>query len=1048
VAIASTAVGTAAATTFNTFCIGGLLRSSFALSFGGLTGLVLIHNRALSAQEVASLAANPWQLFKAPQRTLPPTVHATLTKTLGALTVVGLVKKTVGSAVGRDYATIQAALDSLPASAITAGNSYVLELYNDSLFVENVSWSAGTGWDAAHTLTIRAAPGHGFNSNAAVRSNRLAFDQAHGVAVTGATANLSVLDFYGDNLTVDGIQFQTAGNTDVVAVYTDRQTTFSNCLIAHTGPPSTTPNEVAYIASGGTVVADNCIIIGDNDYCAAYLEGTDGVTATNCLAVNPSNRATGSYGFVFDDDGSLAGGLLVQNCAAFGYTTSFRNYSANSASIHAASGHNATDTSSLGGFAGSGSLVSQVYANQFVQPSDAGAVEDFRLKTGASLIDAGLTLSGADISGAVRGTAWDIGPWEYVPTITKTVGTAGRDYATIQAALDSLPASAITAGNSYVLELYNDSLFVQNIRWQAAMATDASHTLTIRAAPGHSFRDHPSVRTNRLAFNQAYGVALDGLDPASDTFDVQANYLFVDGLQIRSSGQYVGALYGESLVDVTNCLFDGQNAIYIGGTAAVVVDNCVAIGSDTGFDVETSVSLSVTNCLAVNPSNRATAAYDAFYLADIGALSGHPVSGSLLVQNCAAFGFANAFNNGSGDSVSINSASGHNATDGSSVGGFGTTGNLVSQTYADQFVQPSDASGLADFRLKTGATLIDAGGSASATDISGLARPQGTASDIGPWEYQAASGISADLAKTLGTATASATAAVSVGASLARTLGTATLAAAATLTDAGALTTTLGTAGASSTASVTVAASSSATLGAVTLAATAAVTVAAAASPTLAAASSTASGALAVAAAASLTLGTAQLGSAAALTDSAALAKTLGAASLAADGAVGAMGRLATLDATLGAATLTSAASAAVGATLAAALSPAALSAAATSSVGAAFTSALGTATSSAAVLLPIAAAASGALGLNLSAGATLPVGAQATSTLAAASVVAAAGAVAGISLAVRLAPTACVAYGSADQAPFVAPPLLRAAGLLCVARRPYVDRLMRRKAP
>lgn len=35
-----------------------------------------------------------------------------------------------------------------------------------------------------------------------------------------------------------------------------------------------------------------------------------------------------------------------------------------------------------------------------------------------------------------------------------------------------------------------------------------------------------------------------------------------------------------------------------------------------------------------------------------------------------------------------------------------------------------------------------------------------------------------------------------------------------------------------------------------------------------------------------------------------------------------------------------------------------------------------------------------------------------------------------------------------ADETPFVPSPLLRLSGLLCVMRRPHVDRIMRRIAP
>lgn len=66
----SAPVGTDSATVFNRFSIGGVLRDSFSAGWAGAVGLVLIHNRALSPLEVATLAENPWQVFKAPPRRL------------------------------------------------------------------------------------------------------------------------------------------------------------------------------------------------------------------------------------------------------------------------------------------------------------------------------------------------------------------------------------------------------------------------------------------------------------------------------------------------------------------------------------------------------------------------------------------------------------------------------------------------------------------------------------------------------------------------------------------------------------------------------------------------------------------------------------------------------------------------------------------------------------------------------------------------------------------------------------------------------------------
>lgn len=68
--IASSAVGTAAATTFDRFAIGCLLRSTAALHWAGKTGLVAVFNRKLSDAEIKSLSDNPWQIFQPAARAI------------------------------------------------------------------------------------------------------------------------------------------------------------------------------------------------------------------------------------------------------------------------------------------------------------------------------------------------------------------------------------------------------------------------------------------------------------------------------------------------------------------------------------------------------------------------------------------------------------------------------------------------------------------------------------------------------------------------------------------------------------------------------------------------------------------------------------------------------------------------------------------------------------------------------------------------------------------------------------------------------------------
>src|SRR6266566_6837248 len=121
-------------------------------------------------------------------------------------------------------------------------------------------------------------------------------------------------------------------------------------------------------------------------------------------------------------------------------------------------------------------------------------------------------------------------------TVVKTSRSGGGgDYTTILAFLAAVPANLVTDGNSYVGNCYNDAVFDDGQISFSGHTTDSTHTITVQAAPGQSFRDNVSAQTNALRWNQSNGVALQRTVAASTTITTGDDYVFLSGLQIKST---------------------------------------------------------------------------------------------------------------------------------------------------------------------------------------------------------------------------------------------------------------------------------------------------------------------------------------------------------------------------------------------------------------------------------------------------------------------------------------------------------------------------------
>jgi hypothetical protein len=295
-------------------------------------------------------------------------------------------------------------------------------------------------------------------------------------------------------------------------------------------------------------------------------------------------------------------------------------------------------------------------------------------------------------------------------TITSSIGSNARDFSSLQAWADSIPTDLVAAGNSYVGLLYNDSEFLEaNAKLNlSGKTTDINNRITLKPAPGQGFRDNPNRLNVPLWYNPANGVALK-YTGSGNQININVPYTIIDGLQLNAPYP-AGA--GGAGIELRNLIALGNptnnvtvSACGVSNGASLINSLVIVNNAGSGSAVQMTNGGFVQSCTLVRPSNFGVPSSFATY----------NNWGANVVKNTAMFGF------GGREWSPANYASGtsNNATDWTQAPG--STNNLLSQTYADQFVNSTN-----DFRLKAGSTLIGKGVNASATigsaDILGTVR--------------------------------------------------------------------------------------------------------------------------------------------------------------------------------------------------------------------------------------------------------------------------------------------------------------------------------------
>lgn len=332
-------------------------------------------------------------------------------------------------------------------------------------------------------------------------------------------------------------------------------------------------------------------------------------------------------------------------------------------------------------------------------------------------------------------------------TLVKTIGTASRDYSTIQAWEDDLDdgtnaANDATAYSSTDIaqgDCYNDSAFDETVVFNGGGTVGLNQALlTVPSAERHDGTEGTGVRNVRTATN-------------TTIFDV-AVLFDIEWIEIDANGN--NAVY---------CVYWNYNSTTRRFLANCIIHGVTQTTSSIIYGIRNNLASPIFRNLVVYDINQTTNAQCYGIRASVGAARDEDVINCTVhdvnsTQGASVIGIEyadhadNAVQNcivtdsvGTGSdfdyfpSTNVNATVSHNlSSDTTSTG----TGSLASKTAANQFV--STTGGSEDLHLKSGADAIDAGTDLGTTpagveiDIDGRDRDaEGDTWDIGAHEFVA-----------------------------------------------------------------------------------------------------------------------------------------------------------------------------------------------------------------------------------------------------------------------------------------------------------------------
>ena len=316
-------------------------------------------------------------------------------------------------------------------------------------------------------------------------------------------------------------------------------------------------------------------------------------------------------------------------------------------------------------------------------------------------------------------------------TVTKTIGSTG-DYTSLQAWEDAAPANLVTADQIWrgecLKETFSSSTMLLTI---SGSTSDATRYKELTTATCASFRDDANAQTNALAYNASLGAAIDLTGNYTTAVVASENYCRVSNLMIRGAAVDTSIPISSGLLaTIENCILDNRSTggSSTGTSCSVVgpMNNVVSIRRKATVPhfIAPSGSLNTTwkNCTVVTLSDFgvSTQAIRAPY-------------GTLNLINVAVFNCSDPASGG----ATINKT---NCYTDATASGWTTVAFDTSTGSGFQGISAATV----DLRIKSTSALKDNGSaSGAATDIVGTARPQGSAYDVGAWEYKTAAASAA-----------------------------------------------------------------------------------------------------------------------------------------------------------------------------------------------------------------------------------------------------------------------------------------------------------------
>lgn len=347
-------------------------------------------------------------------------------------------------------AQLLSAWASIPDDVVASGNSYLLQQSKVEILLSSPLTLSGKNCGPSNNITIAAAPGASYTDSSTVSTTPFVYSATTGAAIRIQGANFKALLTVGvAYLTIRGMQlFQGAGDSEntIRTAEGGNNLTIDRCIIDSAG-------QLRFCWALGLYhpnsrVTSSLVVHRSNQETGVYIDGKTAVLE-NVTIIRPSNFTSGGSGVYVVTDGNT-----FRNCVALGF--------AEFVNMPNALGSQGTNNASSGTVNfGTNNKQNLVPANEVVS-----FLNDFRLKTGSSLINAGATPSdyNTQAPNGVRqqGTSADIGAWEFpdtlvAPSATVTAVSVTGQNVTISGTTTGVPTSG-TASVTPTSIAYNSAV--------------------------------------------------------------------------------------------------------------------------------------------------------------------------------------------------------------------------------------------------------------------------------------------------------------------------------------------------------------------------------------------------------------------------------------------------------------------------------------------------------------------------------------------------------------------------------------------------------------